>query len=367
MLRDRTMKIAGGWLPMLLLGALLSACSGPLSIHAKPSKVDVDTLQSDILFGAPTAPAAAAPSTVNGVPVPLLVIPPITAPSQPIDQFFTGNNFTFPKLPTAAACPTAPPTAFPADIAGADVTNMVTPGQYRWAAGGNYDVTILTTTLSLPLPQFETRYVRDPTKIPDGPAIPGQPTTYGFKFQTIEPHIGGANGETYLMYWQVKENATQVQPLQPGTPGAGDPEAGLTLQQIDTLDSKGVVTSTIFKGVTGLQFLPLPVQPGGTFSSQSVDTSSAANNLQISATVGGRERIDACGTPIQAWGVDATLTPSGAGASNPSKLHYDVATQFGGLIVAFNVDQSYLGTTFHSATQRIGQAKPDPLPKQYDQ
>jgi len=81
--------------------------------------------------------------------------------------------------------------------------------------------------------------------------------------------------------------------------------------------------------------------------------------------VGGRERVDACGEPIQAWGVDAQVQNAGTSAAAATAWHYDVATQKGALIVAFNIDGAFFGTKFNRETARIGQLKPDPVPDPY--
>jgi hypothetical protein len=43
-------------------------------------------------------------------------------------------------------------------------------------------------------------------------------------------------------------------------------------------------------------------------------------------------------------------------------MHFDVATQMGGLVIAETIDGSWLGTTFHAARFRIGQTQPDAAP-----
>lgn len=340
------------WLPVAAAALALSSCSVPGAPAAKTAKVDVDRLETDILFGAPTtrttAPAAAAPA-----PPPQALPPLFVPPTQPSDQFFTGNNFT-PTTPAIAPCPKAPSTAFPATVATSDVTTMPTPGHYRWAASGSYDYTVLTQTVKLPLPPFQDRYVRNAAPFNDPvPALPGSSPDYAFTYQTIEPQVSPHG--YFLMYWQVKAGAA-----------TGDPENGLVLRQIDRLDADFKNPTTIFKAVVGLLFITVPVQPGSTINSTSADTSGSGGSLQIQATVGNHENVDACGEPIQAWAVDGTLTQTGAGAASPANIHYDVATQYGALIVAFNVkDGSFLGTSYHDANTRIGQVKPDVLPDKF--
>jgi hypothetical protein len=337
------------FLPLLGL-ALLASCSGPFSGAVGAAKVDVDTLSTDILFGVPSP----SPVTAQNGQAATAVLPPmtLTLPEQPPSLSFEGTNVTFPSIPAPAACPTAPATSFPAQVAGSDVTTMPGSGSYRWASAGSWEKMILTTPVKIPIPTFEQRIVRRATKVADPvPALPGSSPDFSFTYQTIEPRVSDTSA--LLMTWKVKANAA-----------TGDPEGGLTLQQVDVIDKDGKPAGTMFHAVTGLLLLPLPAQPGTKIRSSSVD-STGSNNLQLTGTVGNRERVDACGDPVQAWGVDATLTNAGAGSAAPATLHYDVATQFGALVVAFNIDGTFFGTKFDKETARIGQLKGDPVPDAY--
>ena len=354
--------------------ATLASC-GPFDSPPQAAKVDVDTLSTNILFGVPSAAAAATPAA----PPQFTETLPL---GQPSDLFFNGNSFSFPTLAPAAACPTAPTTAFPAQVATTDVTTMPGSGSYRWATGGSWVETVpVVGPITLPLPNFEQRVVRNAAPYKDPvPSAPGSPPDYAFTYQTIEPQVSG--GGALLFNWRVKANANQQQvpapPTTPPTPPTGppapappstvsDPEAGLVLKSVATLDANGKQTGTLFDSGNGpgLLLFPLPVQPGATFNSTSADTSTSANTLKVSGTVGNHENVDACGTPIQAWAVDATLTAGNAAAATPATLHYDVATQMGALIIAFNIDGSYFGTQFSKETARIGQTTPDAVPDKY--
>ena len=338
----------------------LAGC-GPFDSPPAAAKVAVDTLSTNILFGVPSQPAVAAGGQTPATPQ----LPPQfteTLPGQPEASFFEGNNFTFPNVAPATECPTKSPTAFPAEPAGTGVTTMPTSGAYRWVTGGAYQMTVVTIAVSIPLPQFEQRVVRRAAPFTDPvPSAPGSPPDYAFTYQTIEPR---GDGTALLMYWQVKTNPNSVNTGL--APTVSDPEGGIVLKQVDAIDRTGKNTGAIFQSATGggLLVLPLPVQPGATFSSTAPDTSPAANTLQLSGTVGNHEVIDACGTPVQAWGVDATLT-TGTTSATAAKLHYDVATQLGALIIAFNVDGPFFGTIYQKATARLGQTSPDPVPDKY--
>jgi hypothetical protein len=343
---DRPLRRALRFAPLAGL-LLLTSCTLPFQARAGAARVDVANLPTDILFGVPSPSPHAARAVAPEI------LPPMSFElPEPADLGFAGNGITFPTIPAPAACAAALPTQFPAEVATPDVTKMPVAGAYRWAAGGQYEMTVLTQTVKVPLPMFEQRVVRRAAAIPDPvPALPGSPPGSAFTYQTIEPNV--SDGTALLMYWQVKTNGP-----------AGDPEGGLVLKQVDALDKNGKFARVVFKGATGLLFLPLPVAPGMAITSTAVD-SAGGNSLQLKGTVGSRETVDACGTPIQAWGVDATLTSAGTGAGTPTTIHYDVATQMGALMVAFNVDGKYLGVKYLKATARIGQATGDPVPEPY--
>jgi predicted small lipoprotein YifL len=337
----------------------LAGC-GPFDSPPAPAKVAVDTLSTSILFGVPSQAAAAAgqaPSTPQ--------LPPQfteTLPGQPEASFFEAGNLTFPSVAPATECPAASATSFPAEPAGSGVTTMPASGAYRWVTGGSYQMAVVTLTISLPLPQFEQRVVRHAQPFTDPvPSAPGSPPDYAFTYQTIEPR---GDGTALLMYWQVKANANSVDTGL--VPTVADPEGGLVLKQVDTIDASGKDTGAVFQSAqsAGLLMLPLPVQPGAAFSSTSPDTSPKANTLQLSGTVGTHEVIDACGTNVQAWGVDAKLT-TGTSSTTAATLHYDVATQMGALMIAFNVDGPFFGIPYKAATARLGQTSPDPVPDKY--
>ena len=345
------------------LGCLFTLAScGPFDSPPAVAKVDVDTLSTNILFGVPTPrPAAAQSPQAQALAPPPFVV---DLPGQPSIIDFGGNPLSFPSVTAAPVCPTAPPTAFPAQPANSDVNSMPGTGAYRWAAGGTYDKTVGLITVPLPLPQFEQRVVRHATQITDPiPGPPGSQPDFAFTYETIEPRV--SDNTALLLSWQVKANAQSVNTGV--APTVADPEAGLVLKKVQVIDSTGKLTSTaLFDSGSGpgLLILPLPVAPGTSFSSTAVDTSSSANTLKLSGTVGNHENVDACGTPIQAWKIDGTLT-TGATAATPATLHYDVATQMGALIIAFDVDGSFFGTTFHKSTARIGQPTGDAVPDKY--
>lgn len=339
----RLPEIRGRIRSVLLLGLmlLLTGCGG-----AAASRVGVDTLFTNVVFGAPTgnpapaaAPAPAPPPPPSLPPQALAALPLLPAPLPVL---------ALPSEPPAAACPSAPASAFPAEPATSDVTTEPAVGRYRWVSAGTYDVTSLGTTTTLTLPPFQQRSVGASTALSDTFAsLPTSVPGTDFTYQTTEPRPG--MGGSYRFTWKVKSSESVTTPA--------DPEGGVSIAEVDVVDSTGKVTDTLFKPQTGLLILPLPATPGQNFQSATLDTTTHANSMAFNGTVASqKERVDACGTPLQAWGVDGTLTDGAATAT----VHFDVATQMGGLVIAEAMDGSFLGTVFHGAHFRIGQAKPDP-------
>jgi hypothetical protein len=347
----------------------LSACGS-----AGPAGVSVDALQTNVIFGAEQSQAARPAAVFPTTPVPP---PPAGGISVP-PTLVLPAEFGFNALPffIAGACPVAPENGFPAQPATSDVTLLPANGQYRWAASGTYDLPVGTTTLQLPVPTYFQEFVRRVQPFPENfPSATGGQQGVDFTYDTVEPATHSAG---YLQFvWQVKSNA----PI-------GDPEAGLSLVEIDTISSPGGAATPIFKAAphNGLLLLPLPAAPGPVqppivstvpapplpalplptstpraSSTESVDTSGSGNNLQFSGSVGAPERLDACGTWLQAWPVDGTLV----NGSSTATIHLDVATQTGALVIALDIDGGFLGTTFHKLATHVGQALPSTLPAQW--
>lgn len=312
-------------------------------------RVAVDAYPTDVVFGAGQPSPVPAPATAPGLGL-----------SQPFPSLFLGNNFALPEIATQT-CAVAPPTGAPAEEAGLDVTTKPKPGLYQWVGAGQYLFAISGNTLHLPVPPFLNvfeRGIQDSAEPIDTlQSLPGSSPGMDFTYDMVEPAIGGAGFTQFV--WRVKTNAQ-----------TGDPEGGLSLAEVDILNGAGQVVQTAFKGEPGLLMMPFPVSEGpvgiqgpngGIQPTVAADTSGSNNSLQWNGTVGGRERIDACGTWIQAWQVDGTLTIGTN--STPATIHMDVATQFGGLVVAFNIDGPFFGVMFNKFTQHIGTVTPGPLPK----
>jgi hypothetical protein len=335
---------------MAVLG--LTACG--LTATPVASKVIVDQLQTDVVFGAgqPT------PQPSPAIPQPLGL-----GLSQVPIQYFTGGTL-IPQTPYSS-CPVAPSTAFPTQPATTDVTVKPATGAYSSVASGSYDYSPIPTVTTQPpvLPTF-TEIVRNVATFSDMlQSLPGSTQGLNFTYETVQPQLGNIQGGYYVFHWRVKAN-----------PQAGDPAGGLSLYQVQTLDAKRSNPKTVFDAGSGpgLLILPLPAQPGtvgpqtpngGQGPAVSVDTSGSNNTMVFQGTVGSRERVDVCGTWLQAWPVDGSLQ---TGSATAATVHLDVATQFGAIVIAFDIDGSFLGTNYHKLATHFAQPPPPgPTPPEW--
>lgn len=360
----------------------LAALAGGLALAGCGSSapgVAVDSYQTNVVFGAEQPVQRAAVNVATpAAPPPLAVGSAFVVP--PAFTLPGNSNFTFAPSAPVQLCPTAPPDSFPAEPSTSDVPTPPDAGAYRWAASGTYDLVAGGVHVPLPVAPFFDQEVRHVAPFQDtfpGAGGGGQ-QGLDFTFATVAPSPIARGGFLQLV-WQVKSS-----------PAAGDPEGGLALVEVDTYSQPGGTPSVIFKAAQhdGLLLLPLPAAPGPVqpavvsvppppvplpsalptppSSTESLDTSGANNTLQFSGSVGAVERIDACGTWLQAWPVDGTITDGSGSTAGQATLHMDVATQFGALPVTFDLDGTFLGTTFHRMASHVGQAPPPgPLPQEW--
>jgi hypothetical protein len=311
--------------------ALLACACGT----SNASRVAVDRDQTDIVFGFTKAtPKAAA----------LVTPPPASDDDGGIDIFTPSPIKTFaPSFGGGSACPTAEPTEPVSGSAGTEIVGRPKPGTYGWVGSGSYDM----QGAKLPVPTSFEHYVRSVESYDD--PVRTNDTGDAFTYQTIDPRIGGASSGYWLYSWQVKTFAP-----------SSDPESGLVLTRIDQLTPDGKVVDTYFDAFTsGVLFVPFPIKAGQTWNATSVDL--GRRTLQLEGQVLRREVVDACGELIQGWHVHATLTEPGA----TTTLDYLVGTQFGGQLLTFDINGSYLGTKFDPAKFHIGKLEPSPLPKEF--
>lgn len=341
MSRSRALAAAAG---ILLLGA----CG--LAGESRSAGVSVDQLQTDVVFGAGGTPAPRA----------VAAVPPLPSLPQPEPSFFQVPTFS---EKDTGLCPSAPATGAPAVGAGQTVESLPQEGTYTWAGSGRYAYTVLGITAQLSVPTRFDVVVRHVRRVQDQSLfgmVSAPPLE--FTYETVQP-IFAFGGGYYDFFWQVKANSQ---------PDLGDPEGGIVLKKVVKLASDGKPGPTLFDSGTGpgLLLVDLPVQPGAVGvqtpngsvgPTTSTDTSTSGNSMSWNANVLGRERVDACGTWLQGWAVEGQLT----NGPSTAQVHFDVATQFGGLMIAENLDGTLLGETVQKGALRQGQTTPGPISQEF--
>lgn len=119
---------------------------------------------------------------------------------------------------------------------------------------------------------------------------------------------------------------------------SGTPEStsdGIYLTSQSEVDSAGTVTGT-FRPATPVLLMQLPAEgltSGSGWDSAGTDPISGVG-MYVHGVVSGRQRVDACGTVIDAWKVQLTGSVLRTSSnSDDFTVTYDVATQLGGLFV----------------------------------
>ena len=187
------------------------------------------------------------------------------------------------------------------------------------------------------------------------PTIGGQPLPGGYPFRQQAKQVLG-NQTTVLPYSSVH----RVDNLAPGPGGVvgfdvGIAEAGVTTTTtfqirrsgvedglyIAQIRSDGSGGTSAFTPSAAVKMLPTPTVRGMRWSSVGTDPLGGIT-MVINGYVTGKTRVNACGTPVDAWQVEVGTDPQ---TGQPSRIvkpsgdvtitgTYAVATHLGGLIVA---------------------------------
>ncbi|HVE92549.1 MAG TPA: hypothetical protein VNE62_09670 [Actinomycetota bacterium] len=320
-------------LVLALLAVVALTASG--CARAPQSGVKVKKEATELVFGVPPVSKPAGPP--NSVP-----------PEDPIGVVDTGGPFKTPRPtpgrgatpppPPPDKCPPAARTAFAKDPATTDIRNRPLPGTYQFRVRGYQNVATLGT---FRLPPFFERTIKDVK------------TTTGddYTFTTVEPEIRfGSQTIVEQTYEVLKASISESRP------------AGIYLTKIVRRSGQD---SNVFEPKPGVLILPTPVEIGKDNSvaeaeREKIDTVGVDPgnfmSMRITGSVLSRPVFDACGEPFQAWFVNALLDVIDAdGTSYKSNFNYAITTQFGGAIVAQQVD-TQCTTENNADTQKAHQA-----------
>lgn len=310
----------------LAVAALASACVSP----GDPG-VSVDARSAQLVFGV-KLPDESAPTPTQAA----------AAPVQPNAPSFRPPAFNPPDLgipdfeqppPVVQQCPPAAHDAVPRELAGVNITGDPREGIFAFrGTERQYDVAQAKWSNLVEAP-VEHRAVRRFERSRDSQ----------FQYQTVQPL-----GDHFLVTtYQVKTDADRVD--QPAGEGVlalrkiRDPEGGLVLKSTEVRDAKGNRVTGVqpFQPNTGLLLLPLPVVSGEQYDTVAVDPRTGVT-VQMTATVGARQRIDACGTLTEGWKVVASQTTVVNGERTTIDWTYVVGPQYGATLLAEEI------MTFHA-------------------
>jgi hypothetical protein len=287
------------WLPVVAL--LLTACAGPRA------HVDIIGKQEplDVAFGKPEA------SIVKGNP-PLAPVPsglgvlPVTNPG----VTYVDVPGELPPPPPPPACPSANPLSAPAEVAGDSVTSQVPAGTFPYRYSG---VTA------------------------DGKA--------GQRFSGISKHVvtGSAVGNGVYRFsidiTMLGATTTWSYLAAPGVGTAANVQGAIELTSVSGNGGFGYNAS--FTPDKPLRVFAQPAYPGATWQDAESDAQSGTV-ATVSGTIDSKDRVDACGTKLDAWKSTMTLTITSPNESIKTTVSTWWATQFGGLPI--QEVQSYSGT-----------------------
>lgn len=361
----------------VILLAVLVAISGACVEQGAPG-VSIDRLQSDIVFQA-SAEESVAPEAVPNVsssPVQPefasadveLEFPPEPPPSASI-------NRTRPNVPTVSfrapsTCPEAALNEFPDEPTPLNVPLTPEPrlpreGLYRWKKAG----TIETAVGPLGVSGFERRLIQNVKLLQQDEQVEvggniAQREGVTFSFELLQPDLrtGAPTITTYVVKTngQSREQDPPVEELGGGSITAGEPERGVVLDKIESLDASA---RNSFEPQTGLLLLPLRVRPGESWRSVAVDPRTG-QTMTLDGLVKDPQRVDACGEIVEGWRVEATLESSTSPA--PIKYNYVIAPHFGAILIAEEIERvTDEGTATLSFT--IGQKDPSPVEPQEEE
>jgi hypothetical protein len=258
----------------------------------------IKEVPGDIAYG--KKPAAAVPG--DDAPVPganpaPVGFPPFIQPAPPTPAAGPDVPVTTTTVPPPA-CRTADPVAPPKHVATNNIANPPAVAKLPFRNQGNWKITDPTLISDEGnFPATSTRVVTSTTQ-PDGT----------FEFVVTEAYDFRQTATTYYV----------------------DPTRGLYLRRITTTD--GVSTDDfVTDRPDALLLLPLPVASGAPVGGAAVDVRSGAS-LSFVGTVTGKAKVDACGTPLDAWEVNITEGRiTGPDQQQSFTAVYDIGTQFGGL------------------------------------
>jgi len=317
---------------LIVVALALTAC-GP----TPPFELAVHEVPGDVVYGgqstpAPSASAGSGPSALAPGAPPLIY----GAPAPPPQATFASIPATTP----APVCPAAPVDAVPALQADPWASVPPVATAYLWRTDVAQSWYTLGGGPKLAFPATFTHTVAN--------VSPADATTGAYTFD-VATSAGGVTG------LQKVTDSFEVIPPPEGTSDvqgvSTSQAAGLYLTAMQTLDPSDP-RSRVTRFAPPILLMQFPGNELPTWNTAGTDTATGTT-IQLAGAVLGHVSVDACGTVIDAWQVHATGSLVGPNQNLSLDLTYDVATQYGGIIVA---EQDGIGGTelSGSAMQSVG-------------
>ena len=286
---------------LLVISLLLAAC-GP----TVPLQIAIRQALVDVFYGSPHKAAVAT------APVPLYQPPP------PL-------NFTYPipssyPVATAAPCAALAELAVPRDPATSYVSGPPPKGSYSMRSKGTVTAGSIKNQ---PLPP-QLSLIRPDRPLPGTDQVDGSYSDYAL--------VTGYSATVYT------EFDFRLAPDNAATPG-------ILLTGLKWRDP--VRGSLDFVPQQPMQFLQTPVAVNQSWEAAGWDPIDQAS-VELQASIPKKDTVDACGVPLDAHQLAISgnvVTPSLVLTWTAS---YDIGTQFGGLILAEDVQLSNVGSTTYS-------------------
>ena len=310
----------------------------PACLRERTHGIGMKRVTSSLIYGVPPLSEIAAPPGA---------IPQIPESVEPEMQF--SSSFRPRSTPAPVQqCPEAGPNDFPEEPAPNTVTSKPKEGLYVWKVDGTQ--TVHPFPFPFRLASFLDRSMQDVRDDSLNPA-----TNFTFVTKERDPSL---NSNTVITQSFRVDQTNPSQELR-----------GVLLTRVQRENSDG--TGDDFLPQPPIQFLPLPIQigPGASFDTTGID---ARNPLRIKTLthngfVKERKRVDACGTVVDSWLIEAEQVVTAGTSTSRRRYHYSIAPHFGGMIIFEHVESPCNTQVSGKCTDahlvydtNIGQTEPDP-------
>ena len=262
-----------------------------------------------------------------------------------------------PEQAASSACPAAPLGSAPAAQEPLNAAKPPAAGTYRYKISGSRTFRYTTgAVVGTPIQGFQPRVIRNV-------AVAGKKWTYDM----LQPD---GDGGVQITTWSVN---TDVKGVSQAPPYVGEnairvtePDAGVSLQKIAYFDATGS-SKQPFQPATPVTYLQLPVQIGAEFQSVGIDPRTGRTQA-VQGQPTKRQTVDACGSLIDGWLVDLTITEArGVQPQEQRKEEVIISNDLGGVVISQRIIESGTlpdGTVVETdLTFSLGQITPSPLPE----